>query len=345
MGDHSDIEWTDATWNPVTGCTRVSPGCDNCYAARAAATRLKNTPQYRGLAVVTPSGRAAFNGTVRLLPERLEEPLHWRRPRRVFVNSMSDLFHEQIPDEFILSVFDVMRQCTWSGGQGCGRIAGDGHTFQVLTKRPERMLDFMSRLRWNGNGLVLDAAPTWKAPLTMMRQIWLGVSVEDQQRADERIPLLLQTPAAVRFISAEPLLGPVDLMGDPDPVRRWLKGGYREARGVLTDRWRPGLDWVIVGGESGPGARPMDVAWARSIVAQCKAAGVSCFVKQLGARSFDTDPLRSGRWPKATRVSRRDPDGCPHIFDLTLSDRKGGDPSEWPEDLRVREWPRAGVGA
>lgn len=248
------IEWTDATWNPVVGCTHVSPGCANCYAAAFAHRGLH--PSHRGLTRYT--GR--WTGTVRCLPERLDDPLHWRKPRRVFVCSMSDLFHDDVPGQFVGAVERVIDRCPQ-------------HTFIILTKRAERMRKIIGK----------DALP---------RNVWLGVSCEDQERADERIPLLLRTVAAVKFISVEPLLGPIDLSAH-----------------------LPGLRWAIVGGESGPNARPCDVAWITSIAEQCKAANVPLFVKQLGAR-----PRRDGAH-------------------LVLRDSKGGDPAEWPEHVRMREWP------
>lgn len=327
MGDKSHIQWTDATWNPLTGCTRVSSGCDNCYAARQAAGRLKNTPAYEGLATITPSGRAAFNGKIRLLPDRLDQPLRWRKPRRVFVNSMSDLFHPGVPDDFVDRVFAVMA------------LAGR-HTFQVLTKRPERAAEYLSdpevrhRMARVAPWFSEDGDRSHDAILFgdwPFPNVWLGTSVENQAAADERIPHLLRTPAAVRFLSCEPLLGPVDLSW-------WLETLDREAAGLVDDplaasllqsSMREGLasaptlgerlHWVIIGGESGPRARSFDIAWARSLIGQCHAAGVPAFVKQLGANPYETD-----FWPQG---------------DERLRNPKGGDPSEWPEDLRVREFP------
>ncbi len=248
MGDTS-IEWTDKTWNPVTGCTKVSDGCKHCYAER--------------LFPRAYPGRAFTK--VRCHPERLEQPLRWRKPQRIFVNSMSDLFHEDIPDEFIGLVFRTM----------CHPDAAR-HTFQILTKRPERMLAFcrqMDEFGWippdNACGI------TWPLP-----NVWLGVSVENQETADERIPLLLQTPAAVRFISAEPLLGPIDLKhGNWIPPRG---GGPKVNIYRPLETQGPSLDWVIVGGESGPKARPMHPQWARDLRDQCVAAGVPYFLKQFG---------------------------------------------------------------
>ena len=245
MGERSSIEWTDATWNPVTGCTKVSEGCRNCYAERLAPRLGQDFSE------------------IKLHPERLEYPLHWKEPRRIFVNSLSDLFHEDISDKFIKQVVDVMlhRQ-------------GRHHIYQILTKRPERMLQLLGQDWWVAMGL------DW------IRHIWLGVSVEDQQTADERIPVLLQTPAAVRFVSAEPLLGPIGLDGPP------LRALSVEVD-HLEDRR---LDWVIVGGESGPQARPMHPDWIRLIRDQCVAASVPFFFKQWG-EWFCDDPRRFGSNP------------------------------------------------
>ncbi len=210
----SKIEWTDATWNPVTGCNKVSPGCKFCYAERLS-KRLKAT------------GMAKYrNGfAVTLHSDTLEIPLRWRKPRSIFVNSMSDLFHDEVPDDFIAAVFDVMARAHW-------------HRYQVLTKRPERVVRLNSRLPWPA-------------------QVWQGVSVENADYA-HRIDALRETGAAVKFLSLEPLLGP------------------------LPNLDLSGIDWVIVGGESGPGARPMQPEWARDIRDQCVDAGVPFYFKQWG---------------------------------------------------------------
>jgi protein gp37 len=224
-----------------------------------------------------------------LMHDKLEEPLHWRKPRKVFVNSMSDLFHEDVPDEFIRSVL-----CTI----GLARQ----HTFQVLTKRPKRMRDFMSSFP------PLKKQTTRGCELIpfLLPNLWLGVSVEDQKTADERIPPLLYTPAAVRWVSLEPLLGPVDLRC----VAPW-DDFHTDALDTPDPAYR--LDWAVVGGESGPKARPVDEAWIGSIVNQCQGADVPVFVKQMGSV-----------WAKES--------GAKHS--------KGGDISEWPEWAQVREWPR-----
>ena len=258
---NTSIAWTDATWNPVTGCSKVSPGCKNCYAEAVAKRFWK--------------GRAFTD--VRCHPERLDQPLRWRAPRKIFVNSMSDLFHEDVPSSFIDCVFERITRC-------------ERHTFQILTKRPTEAAKYFKAGR----------AMWWRWPLP---NVWLGVSVENQTTADERIPILLQTPAAVRFLSVEPLL---------EGIALGTKSG--NARCPIAPA---ALDWVIVGGESGPNARPCNVEWIRDIVRQCKGANVPCFVKQLGS---NTNWSENG-WSR-------------------LNDRKGGDPAEWPEDLRVREFPR-----
>ena len=314
MSDKSGIQWTDATWNPVTGCSKVSQGCKHCYAlrdwARVAAPRA--TPNVY-------TGREFTD--VMFHPERLDQPLRWKKPRRIFVNSMSDLFHENVPDGFIADVFATMGACD---------ELQRGHVFQVLTKRPARMFDWCCRFghrAWNRRRIGAEAWPA--------RNVWLGVSVEDQQTADERIPLLLQTPAALRFVSYEPALGPVDLA--PHLACKGCGTRFRkDLRPAVIDCCPDGsnmLDWVIVGGESGPGARPCDVAWIRSAVEQCKAAGVPCFVKQLGARPF----LGQGDWKGKLPQMR---DHLAQRGEIALRDRKGGDPAEWPADLRVREMPR-----
>ncbi len=225
------IEWADKVWNPVTGCTKVSEGCRNCYAETMAKRFWKERP---------------FS-EVRCHEERITEPFRWRSLCRIFVNSMGDLFHQDVPDDFILKVFTVA-------------LAAQSHVFMILTKRPQRMYKF------------IDQYP--QAPWIGLKNLWLGVSVEDQKSADERIPILLQIPAAIRFVSVEPMLGAVDL-------KQYLVGDCRAAENASRND-RMGLDWVICGGESGPGARPMYPDWARSLRDQCQAAGVPFFFKQWG---------------------------------------------------------------
>lgn len=295
MGDKTGIEWTDATWNPIRGCSRVSEGCRNCYA-ETVANRFKGDGQpYEGL--IAKGGQ--WNGTIKFVPEMLDQPLRWRRPRRIFVNSMSDLFHENVPDEVIDEVFGVMSMARQ-------------HTFQVLTKRPERMRDYL--LRWKPSPptdgyITRDGVPhgdNGKAPVFHLNRwplpnVWLGVSVEDQKAADERIPVLLQTPAAVRWISAEPLLGPVN------PFKSCCDwhGKTTAAERAHIPLGRRLLDWVVVGGESGPHARPMHPAWARSLRDQCSAAGVPFLFKQWGEWSPE-DPGEIGPYRDTAGVL---PDG------------------------------------
>jgi protein gp37 len=326
------ITWTDATWNPIRGCSRVSAGCRNCYAERTASRFSGPGQPYEGLVRIA-NGHPQWTGEVRVMEERMLDPLRWRRPRRIFVNSMSDLFHENVADETIDRIFAVM-------------ALAPQHAFQVLTKRPARMLAYLDDER---RLAIADAAGDWDAldpqdekllaraiarhddprrdrngyihldwPL---KNVWLGVSVENQAAADERIPLLLQTPAAVRWISAEPLLGSIDLTHIDyrwqlrelhEKLSLWngetaeqakasaaeavpdgdLSGGdgnpfLNVTTGEWFDGWDGGddgksLDWVVVGGESGPGARPMHPDWARSLRDQCVAAGVAFHFKQWG---------------------------------------------------------------
>jgi protein gp37 len=241
MSQSTAIEWTDATWNPVRGCSIVSKGCTNCYAMRQAHRSNRPGGAYEGLTKLTRGG-PVWTGAVREVDELLTQPLKWRRPRRIFVNSMSDLFHENVHGDFIDAILDTVAR---------SNHLGLGHQFQVLTKRAERMYRFMRHYRPIAN-------------------LWLGVSVEDQIAADERIPFLLQTPATVRWISAEPLLGPIDLRAH-HPLRPRDGGAWTM------------LDWVVVGGESGPGARPMHPDWARALRDQCGEFGIAFFFKQWGA--------------------------------------------------------------
>jgi protein gp37 len=269
------IEWADRTWNPITGCTKISEACQNCYAERMA-KRLAGRcgyPKANPFQVVYHS-------------DKIDDPLRWRKPSRIFVCSMGDLFHEDVPEQMIGQVWNHMRLAPW-------------HIYMILTKRPERMKDFFIR--------ITNTFPNeYPAPY-----IWLGVTAENQQRADERIPILLQTPAAKRFVSIEPMLGPVD-------IARWLRiswqcsgckgyfnGPYRNicpdcgregwwsgshpfngrnvSRGpICPSQSGQGIDWVICGGETGPGARPMHPDWVRSLRGQCKSAEVPFFFKQWG---------------------------------------------------------------
>ena len=299
MGEHTSIEWTDATWNPITGCSIKSSGCINCYAMGLAATRLRNHPSREGLTQDSKAG-PVWNGQVRLNEQWLDQPLRWKRPRTIFVCAHGDLFHESVPDEWIDRVFAVMALCPQ-------------HRFQVLTKRSARMRAYfegpetLSRIEEATEEFHdLGCIRPWPLP-----NVWLGVSVEDQRAADERIPDLLETPAAVRFLSCEPLLGPVDLLAFIDPTGACCGGEpeYRCSNCPSDASWRysipsddgqwafdPTLDWIIVGGESGKGARPMHPDWARSLRDQCETAGVPFFFKQWG------------EWEVALDRERDDPD-------------------------------------
>lgn len=336
MAANSKIEWTEATWNPVTGCTRVSSGCDNCYAVPQT-HRLANMGQYAkygGLTVLNGKGERHFNGVVRTHEDALDIPLRRKKPTTYFVNSMSDLFHKEVPFEFIDKVFAVMALCPQ-------------HTFIILTKRPERMADYAEQetdpagriasliARQREDSLWSEELKTnhrarinWNMPWPPPN-FWSLTSCEDQQTADERIPHILRCPAAVRGVSLEPLLGPIDL----NVVTRKLDRVSSVSGSVLVDggavfspvlrgRGERAINWVIVGGESGPRARPCSIDWIRSIVGQCRDAGVPCFVKQVGSNP---------EWGDADIWEKIGPPNHP----------KGGDPSEWPEDLRVREFPNA----
>lgn len=391
MASKTGIEWTDATWSPLRAkvkadagaiaeakgytslvqiatkmqghvgphCEHVSHGCDHCYSDSNNGRCLPANGT--GL----PFDRRSRDLIDPIVDEKaLLLPLKWKQPKRIFVANQSDLFGEWYTDEQIDRVFAVMALCPQ-------------HTFQVLTKRPERMREYLRPPRsidgmpdcvefsgahasthtamvemfhlvsatalnraskladkhFPGGGGFIRA---WPLP-----NVWLGVSVEDQATADARIPLLLQTPAAKRFVSYEPALGPVNFspwlaeVGAPG-VCRDIDGGYWHAPGDCS-ACHPGLDWIIVGGESGHGARPFDIGWARNTIAQCKAAGVACFVKQLGAVPIDTDYRH---WGHRMRIGDGNAEYNKYIR-VTLKNKKGGDMSEWPADLRVREFPAA----
>lgn len=354
MADGTGIEWTDATWNPIRGCSRVSEGCRHCYAETVAARFSGRGQPYEGLArfVDRPDGssEARWTGKVRLVEEALTLPLRWRRPRRIFVNSMSDLFHEKVPDEWIDRIFAVM-------------ALSPNHTFQILTKRPERMRAYFAETwqpapardfiiggekitipaetrpgdRWDQVERAIDeltadklfeqdrfwtsdgeliGRPAW--PRQPMPNVWLGVSIEDQVTADARIPILLKTPAAVRFVSAEPLLGMVDLVRaggatnvhhhpDNDLSNEATRGAIGAiVRAATRSIGVPMLDWVIVGGESGPRARLMHPEWASLLRYQCEGSGIPFFFKQWG----EWVPRRAlGYLPPGIDIDRFDYDG------------------------------------
>jgi protein gp37 len=323
MSEKSKIEWTDATWNPTRGCTKIADGCRNCYA-------LTFSERFRGV----PGHPYEQGFDPRTVPEKLTEPLHWMRPRRIFVNSMSDLFHEAFDDHYIALVFGIM-------------AASPEHTFQVLTKRPERAAQWFSRMAAMGDPIFALTNALARVPLNfphalnLRRQwplpnVWIGTSIATQSDADKNVPKLLEIPAAVRFLSCEPLVARVSI-----DRGGWLRPFYAScqqddspylaqlARAVARREGQTFIDWVIAGGESGPGSRPCNVEWIRLVVAQCKATGVPMFVKQLGSRprvmDYRETPLSPITWK-----------------DLKLAAKKGGDWDEWPVDLRVREFPTVG---
>lgn len=328
MPSETSIAWTDVTWNPTRGCSRVSEGCRNCYAERVAHRFSYDGGTYEGLTRDTANG-PRWTGEVRLVPHLLDWPLRKRKPLRIFVNSMSDLFHESLSDEEIAAVFGVMAACPQ-------------HTFQILTKRAERLPKWFAWLQakieashqvfpddsdgWIARHLVTNRARHFGAPGKVqasgddwpLPNVWLGVSVENQATADDRIPLLLQTPAAVRFLSCEPLLEPIRLetnLFDPQyccwdcgaMICRGPGNTYERERELLQNcvvckaslDGKRKLDWVIIGGESGPGARPVDVAWIRSVHDQCANAAVPVFVKQdSGRRSGLQGRIPDDLWVK-----------------------------------------------
>lgn len=338
MAGKTTIGWTGKTWNPTRGCRRKSPGCENCFA-EGIAHRFSGPGQpYEGLIQIGKHG-PRWNGEGRFVPDALDAPLHWRDPVKIFVNSMSDLFFEAFANEEIAAIFGIMAACPQ-------------HTFQVLTKRVEEARSWFAWLSKQaktinaGRGMSEAAfclamaqrycsnkkltqnldqlfAQPWPLP-----NVWIGASVEDQKRADERLPILANLPAAIRFVSYEPALEFVDF-------GKWLQIPETECPkaedGTHCEHWydetdpccfcgdnSKGLDWLIIGGESGHGARPFDLAWARRVVADCVAAGVPVFVKQLGCMRIDSG----------------NPDTLQYI-----TAKKGDDPSEWPPELRRQEFP------
>jgi protein gp37 len=350
MATDTTIEWTHRpgtrarTWNPTRGCSRISPGCENCYAEQIAGRFSGPGLAFEGFATRGKNG-GRWTRKLALLDDALDAPLRWREPSTVFVNSMSDLFHESLSNEEIAAVFGVM-------------AASPKHTFLALTKRAKRMREWFewssSKLdsawdicvgaasdaieenpphRYSEESIASFGGP-WPLP-----NVWLGVSVESQEYADERIPHLIETPAAVRFLSCEPLLGPLNL-------HAWLcahghvDGSHPEQRWSNICDPRGEIGWVIAGGESGPGARPMELEWARSIVRQCAEARVPAFVKQLGAIPI----LGESAWRKeggrllSHSGSKRAPDG---FVAIAMPDSKGGTFEAFPSDLQVRQFPEA----
>lgn len=379
MSDGTKIEWTDATWNPVTGCTLVSEGCRNCYAAELAATRLKHHPSRKGLAQKNADGVAKFTGEVRFNEYWLDQPLKWKKPRKIFVCAHGDLFHENVPDEWIDRIFAVM-------------ALSPQHVFQVLTKRPERMRSYFAetwqpapeqvfefrdkQLRvpaetrrsdrwdrinevmdwlsisthddrfWDENDNLIGRIPWPRQPL---QNVWLGTSVEDQTTANERIPHLLETPAALRWVSYEPALGAVDFDHvdlDGDGTQRvlkpyslqelwrdhwcdvdadddddfehfldWYECSYASPEDLPTSPTSPRIDWVVAGGESGRNARPMHPDWVRQTRDQCDAAGVPFHFKQWG----EWLPWEPGSAPYWKSQNGQFEDSC-HLFPVNMDD-------------------------
>jgi protein gp37 len=300
VGIKTGIEWTDATWNPIRGCSRVSEGCRNCYAETVANRFCAPGSAYEGVVRIDATGKGLglWNGQIKFVERRLLDPMHWKRPRKIFVNSMSDLFHENVTLEMLDRIFAVMALCRQ-------------HTFQILTKRPERMLNYLSdpevwgrivlameaiakQLHWADKPVRPELAHALVTGMPLPH-VWLGVSVENQKAADERVPLLLQSPAAVRFISAEPLLGDVRLddITLQQELGAWCFSALDDEGVEDPDFDGSRVDWVIVGGESGPGARPMHPDWARSLRDQCVAAGVPFFFKQWGEWAPIASPLNN----------------------------------------------------
>lgn len=326
MGDKSGIQWTDATWSPIRArvredakaiaeskgytsllpiiqpgrvgphCEHTSPGCTRCYSE----TNNSRCLPTNGTGL--PFDRRSRDLVEVFVDEKiLAVPFHWRKPRKIFVCSQTDLFGEFVSNSDIYAVLCVIAQ-------------NERHTFQILTKQAARMQEYMERFVSGG------------VPLS---NLWLGVSAEDQQRADERIPLLLKTPATVRFVSYEPAIGPVDF-------KRWLTPGpIQDGKGlrgreVGTDP----LDLIIIGGESGPGARPFNIEWAQRVIEQCDATGAACFVKQVGAK-----PMLNNAPYNPHGVYKNDFSGRP----FGLYDKKGGNPMEWPVGVNVRQFPEVRV--
>ena len=268
------IEWTGQTWNPITGCTKVSPGCKNCYAERMA-KRLKamGKPQYQN--VIGDNGK--WNGVISFVESALEKPLKRKKPTTYFVNSMSDLFHDGVPDIWIDQIFEIMAACPQ-------------HTFQILSKRPGRMKEYIK---------IMTASSFQPFRYEPLPNVWLGVSVENQAAADELIPHLLQTPA-IRFLSCEPLLGPIDFKQSANLTFRDKLMFPPQPGKTYQDEY--GIHWIIAGGETGPNARPCHPDWVRSIRDQCQAASVPFFMKQMDKKQPIPEDLFIREYPKNEHV-------------------------------------------
>lgn len=281
MADKTKIEWSDATWNVITGCSPVSPGCANCYAAQLAGTRLKHHPSRKGLTKEV-NGRPVWTGEVRFNEEWLTLPLRWKKPRRIFVCAHGDIFHSNVPDGWLDKIFAVM-------------VLASQHTFQVLTKRPDRMRSYIKSITQGRRDALIARAvfdvtgsvhAAFSVGLLLRRQVidnvWLGVTAENQEQANKRIPLLLQTPAAKRFVSIEPILSEVNLRRLHPENFAYDLDSLDQENNQDTYYEQVALDWVICGGESGPNARPMHPDWVRSLRDQCQEAGTPFFFKQWG---------------------------------------------------------------
>jgi len=358
MGAKTDISWCDSTWNPIRGCSRVSPGCEHCYA-ETTAHRYNGVDKngkplaYHGL---TTDGK--WNGQIKFVAKHFLDPFKWKDSRKIFVNSMSDLFHENLEDNVIADIFMVMAM-------------NERHTFQVLTKRAHRMYALLKEdIFWttvarkceawadkeekvSGGGMMgFDAWIEEVRKRKALTNVWLGVSAEDQKRLKIRMPYLLSTPAAVRWVSAEPLLGPLDF-GPVAEIGSWPDHGLFLRNPAEWDDWKywctPGLDWLVIGGESGAGARPCELEWIRDLKNRMIEAKVPVFVKQLGkvvyynGMSGCSPDGKSEHWPKTFIKHECKLASESYGWRVHLHDDHGGDMAEWPEDMRVQEFP-AGAG-
>jgi protein gp37 len=355
------IEWVhppgfDAgeTWNATLGCSKQSPGCKKCYAIRSV-RRMSGNPNAKiaaanaGLVVMTGAG-LNWTGKINLIEERLHIPLRKRRPTCWFVNSLSDLFHPEVPDDFIDRVFAVMALCPH-------------HRFIILTKQAQRMFDYFAPGTFRDARIATQAKLTstsvapfklpssevfdagrvargepWEICKWPLPNIWLGVSAENQKYADERIPLLLKTPATKRIVSYEPALGLIDFDAVPVTAAPGFFGGalrwhHRGRCHEVDNIPYPVIDQVLIGGESGPDSSPFDIGWARSTRDQCKTAGTAFFMKQMGSHPVagEHDIKQGGVFAGARHVEPK--------YDLCLNDKKGGRIEEWPSDLQIREYP------
>lgn len=303
MSGKTNIEWAEKVWNPTIGCTRVSPGCAHCYAFEVHDKRHKGymAALARGEKLKLPKQYAKPFKDFQFFGGRLQDPMHWRKPARIFVNSMSDVFHERMTIEFWSAMVTTMTLCPQ-------------HQFLILTKRADRMMDFCQQVSPPPNA-------------------WMGVTVENQKAADERIPYLLKTPAAVRWLSVEPMLERIEF--------KWSHFV------PFGESGRSHIQWLVLGGESGPKSRHFYVEWARDVRKFCQKTGTPLFIKQLGSFCLDhNDQGFEGEephcWPAGTADKLPVPEDDEMQGDpipIRLKDRKGGDMAEWPEDLRIREYP------